>query len=148
MYLLRLVEKVADSTVVVKSVDNVRNVLAKVDLLIPFSRKKLGSSVHKVCGEYLRDSSLFVRLVHILKTVTEETEGSEYEYSLCALSLKLLSYVDNGITRGDHIVDDDNVLILYVTAEILVRNDGILTVNDNGIVTALIEHTEVDTHNG
>ena len=42
---------------------------------------------------------------------------------------------------------DNNILVLNVTAEVLVSDDGIFSVNDYGIVTALIEHTEVNTHN-
>ena len=128
MYLLGLIKKVADGSIVVKGVDYIRNVLAHINLGIPLALKKLGSSVNKVCGEDSGDDAVLVSLIHTVKTVAEETEGGKYEDALCALIFKLLRNVDNRIAGGDHIVNDNNVLALYVTSEILVSNYGVLTV--------------------
>ena len=54
-------------------------------------------------------------LFKFLKTVAEKTEGREYENTICALVLELLCYIDNRISGGNHVVDDDNVLSLYVS---------------------------------
>ena len=55
MYLLRLVKKMADSSVVVKCINDICNVLAHINLSIPISCKKLRSSVNEVGGEDLVD---------------------------------------------------------------------------------------------
>ena len=97
MYFLRLVKKMRDSSVVVESIDNVSHVLAHINLCIPLAGEKLGSSVNEVSGEYAIDNTVAVCLVHIFKTVTEKTEGREYEDTLCTLFLKLIGNVNYGI---------------------------------------------------
>ena len=97
--LLRLIKKMADCSVVVKSINDISNVLAHINLGVPLSFKKLGRSVYKIGSEYLVDNSLLVSLVKILETVAEKTEGCEYEDALCSLVLKLLCNVDNRVTR-------------------------------------------------
>ena len=131
MYLLGLIEQVAYGLVVVKSVNYVCNVFTKVNLFVPLSFKKFGSSVNKVSSEYLGKYPFLVSLVHILKTVAEEAKGGKYENTICTLILELLSDVDYGIAGGNHIVNNNNVLISNVTTEIFVSNDGVLTVYYN-----------------
>ena len=109
-----LIKKMADCSVVVEGINNVSNVLTHIDLGIPLSLEKLGGSVNHIGGEYLVDKTVAVSLVKLFKTVTEKTKGSKYENTLCTLILKLLSNVDNGVARGNHIVNYDNVLAAYV----------------------------------
>ena len=128
MDLLGLIEEIAYSSIVVESIDNVSNVFAHINLAVPFSCKKLRSSVNKVSGEDLSEYAVSVSLIHIFKTIAEQTEGCEYEDTLSALILELLAYVDNRISGGYHIVDNDNVLAVNVSSEILVSNYGVLAV--------------------
>ena len=130
MNLLRLVKKMADCSVVVKSVNDVRNVLTHINLGIPLSGKKLRSSVNKVGGEDAIDETICMSIVEILKAVAEETKGCEYKDTLCTFVLKLLCDVNNRVTGGNHVVNDDNILTLYVTTKILMSNDRILTIDD------------------
>ena len=148
MYFLGLVEKMAYCSVVVEGIDYVSHVLAHINLGVPISCKKLGGSVNEVGGEYLVNYALLVGLVDIIKTVAEQTEGSKGEDTVSTLLLELSCYVDNRVTGGNHIVYDNNVLARYLTAEILVSNDGVLAVDDDGVVASLVEHTEVNAHNG
>ena len=148
MNLLGLIKKVADSLIVVKSINDICNVLAHINLRVPLSCKELRLSVNKVGSEDSCKYAISVSLIDSLVAVAEETEGGEYEDSLSALVLKLLSNVKNGLAGGDHIINDDNILALNVSAEVLVSYDGVLAVNDNGIIAALVEHTEVDSENG
>ena len=97
MNLFGLIKKMADSPVMVKCINYVRNVFAHIYLGVPLSRKKLGSSVNKVSSEYLVDDSLVISFVDMLKSVTEKTKCSKYEYSLSALFLKLLCNIDDRI---------------------------------------------------
>ena len=127
MNFVRLVKKVAYRSVVVECIDNVSNVLAEVNLLIPISCKKLRGSVYEVRGEYLCNNSLFVRFIHVLESVAEEAKRSEHENSVGALALKLLSNVDYGVSGGDHIVDNNYVLAFNIAAKIFVSNDGVST---------------------
>lgn len=142
------VEKVADGLIVVKGIDDVSNVLGKVNLLVPLALKKLGRAVNKVGGEDFIEETIFISLIHLLKAVAEETEGGEYKDAVSTSLLKLLCNVDNGTTGGDHIVNYDNVLSGKIATEELVRLDGVHTVNNYGIVTALIEGSEVETKGG
>ena len=96
--LLGLIEKMAYSLIMVKCIDNVRDVLTHINLGIPFSLKKLGCSVYKVGGEYLGKHSLLVSLIYSLITVTEKAEGRENKDSSCTLILKLLRNVKYRIT--------------------------------------------------
>ena len=63
MDLLRLIKKMADGSVMVKSIYDVSNILTHINLGIPLSRKKLGSSVNKVGCEDLADSAVLVSLI-------------------------------------------------------------------------------------
>ena len=147
MYLLGLIEKMADGLIVVKRIDYIRNVLAHINLGVPLSLKKLWSSVYKICGEDSGEYTVSIRLVDSLVSVAEKTKGGEYKDSLSALILELLRNIKYGLARGNHIVYDNNVLAFNISAKVLVRNDGVLAVNDYRIITALVEHTEIDAKN-
>ena len=145
---LGLIKQSADGLVVVQGVDNQCNVFAHIDFNVPFSFKKLGHTVNEVGGEDLGEKTLFVCFVQSFKAVAEQTEGSEYEDAASALFFELSGNVDDGFTGGDHIVDNDHVFTVDVSAKVFVRFDGVFAVDDDGIVAALIEHTEVKAQNG
>ena len=77
------IEKLAYCKVVVKSVNDMSNVLAHTNLCIPGLGEKLGSSINKVCSKYSCNSAISISLVEKLKTVAEKTEGCKYKYALC-----------------------------------------------------------------
>ena len=60
VYSVLRVEKLADRGVVVKSVDNIGDVLRQVDLDIPLALLELGGSVDEVGGEHLVDKAAYV----------------------------------------------------------------------------------------
>jgi hypothetical protein len=95
------IEQLADALVNVKSGDHKSNVLAHIDLGVPGSLAKLGSTVDEVGGEDLADNAVLVCAVELLESVAEETEGSEYEYSLSTSGLQLSCNVENGLTGGN-----------------------------------------------
>ena len=145
--LLDGVEDEADRLIVVKGINDVGNVLAHTYFNVPGLVCKLGVVVDEVSGEDLINDAFLVSLIKALKTVCEKAEGSEVEYSLCAALLDLLCNVEERVARGDHIVNDDNVLAGEVLTEVFVCNDGVLAVFDTGIVTSLVEHTNVKSRN-
>ena len=141
--LLDGVEDVADRLVVVEGVDDVGNVLAHTYLNVPGLVCKLGIVIDEVGGKDLVDDTFLISLIKALKTVGEEAEGSEVEDSLCAALLDLLCNVEERVAGGDHIVNDDNVLAGKILTEVFVCYDGVLAVNNTGVVAALVEHTNV-----
>lgn len=90
------VKQIADGLVVVESVDDVSNVLGKVDLGVPLALKKLGRTINKVGGKDTVEESLFVCFIHFIKTVAEKTKGGKHEDPVGSSFLKLLRNVDNG----------------------------------------------------
>ena len=83
------IEKIAYGVVVVQSVDDICNILAHIDLLIPFARKKLGCAIDKVGRKYLGEYLFLLRLVEDIETVAEKSERFKQEYTARALFLKL-----------------------------------------------------------
>ena len=55
--------------------------------------------------------------------------------------------IDHAFTRGNHIIDDDNIFALQVRAEELVGNDRIASVNNAAVIATFIEHTHIDAKN-
>ena len=84
---LNRIKKLAKGIVVVKGVDNLRNVLTHIYRYVPISRKDFGRGVGKVGGKYLVDYTRLICLVKLIGTARKETEGRERENSLCSLFL-------------------------------------------------------------
>lgn len=143
------IEKIAYGVVVVQSVDDICNILAHIDLLIPFARKKLGGTIDKVGREYLDEYLFLIRLCRRYRDRCRKVRNvSNRNIRARAFFLELQGYVEDGISRGNHVVNDDDILAADISSEILVRFDGVLAVDDNGIVAALIEHSEVYAEDG
>ena len=138
------VKKLAEGFFVVESVDNVGDVLGHIDLTVPGTGLELGHTVDKVGGEDLFNETLLVGFVEDLESFNKETEGDANEDAAGFSLFELLCNVDDGVAGGDHVVDDDHILALDVAAEELVGDDGVTAVDNNGVVTALIEHAKVD----
>ena len=146
--LLDGVKNEADRLVVVEGIDDVGNVLAHAYLNVPLLLCQSGVVIDEVGGKDLIDDTVLVSLIEALKTVGKESEGGKSINSLRAALLDLLCNVEERVTGGDHIVNDDDVLAVKILAEIFVSNYGVLTVYDAGVVTSLVEHTYVDSRNG
>ncbi len=74
-----MIEQDADGLIVVQCVDDIGDILTHIHFGIPRSREKLGRAVYEVRRENLCDFPLRIRLVHVFKSVTEQTEGREDE---------------------------------------------------------------------
>ena len=77
MYALCRVEQVADGGIVVERVNQVSDILAHVDRLIPLSCLQLVLGINEVGREDFREDALLIGFVELLKPVTEQTEGGE-----------------------------------------------------------------------
>ena len=120
------IKQFADSCIVVESVDDVGNVLAHINVNVPGLFQKTGTAVYQVGGKYLGDGTVSISLIELLKAIGEETKGGECEDSLSASLLELRANVQHGLAGGDHIVNDDNVLVVKILTEVLVSLDGVL----------------------
>lgn len=98
VYLVGLIEKMTDSSIMVKSINDICNILAHIDLRIPLSLQQLGSPVNKVGGKYLGEYTLGICLIDILKSVAEQTESCEDEDPLSTLFLKLICNIKDRVT--------------------------------------------------
>ena len=142
------IQKSADGLIVIQCIDDVRNVLAHIYLMIPLTGQKLRRAVHQVGGEHFIDDALLKRFIEDLQAVAEQTESDEEEDAAGALLFQLHGYIQDGFTGGDHIVYDDHILALDASAQVFMCLDGVLTVDDYGVVAALIEHADIHAHNG
>ena len=68
-------------------------------------------------------------LVELVEAGGEETEGAACEDTSRLTLLQLLGRIDEGLTGGDHIVDDKYILTLYVCAEELMGHDRVTAVD-------------------
>ena len=87
MNLLCGVKERAYRTVAVECVYHESNVLAHIDLGVPFLFEKSVRMIDEVCGEAFCEEPFFVRLIEYFKSVCEKAEGYEEEDSLSTLSL-------------------------------------------------------------
>ena len=94
MDFFRLIEKVAYSSVVVKSVDYVRNVLAHINVNEPITVGDLRVAIGQVGCEDLVDNIILVSLGELIGTVGEETKGGKCEDALNTLLLELICNVE------------------------------------------------------
>ena len=76
-YLFGIGEQPADRAVVVKRIDKQGNILCHIDLYKPLSREQLRSTVDKVGGKEIIKLSVFIRLVDLIQSLTEQSEGGE-----------------------------------------------------------------------
>ena len=104
------VKKRADRVVMIECVDDVRHVLAHIDLAIPRSLDQTRAMIDKIGGKDLVNKAICVSLVKLIKALGKETEGSKVEDPLYALLLELASNVDERLTRGDHVIHDNRIL--------------------------------------
>ena len=82
-------------------------------------------------------------------TVAEEAEGGEDEDTVGTACLQLPGNIDHRFARRDHIVHHDDIHPLRIAAEVFVRLNGVLTVDDHRIVAALVKHTKLNAeHRG
>ena len=142
------IEQIGGGSVAVEGVNDIRDILAHIDLAVPFTGEKLGCTVDQVGGVDAVKQTFLVAGVELFKTCGEQTEGGEDEDLGSILFLELVADIENGVAGCDHIVNDDDVLTFNGVAEVFVCNDRVTTVDNGGIVTSLIEHTEVETQDG
>ena len=81
----------------------------------------------------------------VVASVGEQTEGGKTEHAVCALFLQLAADIDHGFAGRDHIVHHDRVFSVQILSEVLMRFNRVSAVDNNRIVAALVEHTDVQS---
>ena len=94
------------------------------------------------------DHALLIRLVERIQAAGEEREGCARKHALGAALLEVVRQIEHGITGGDDVVRDEDVLARHVDAHVLVRDDRVAPVHHAGVIATLIEHAQVDAHGG
>ena len=110
--------------------------------------KKLRFLPNEVRGKDPVEHSFLISLVEFLQPCGKQSEGGEDKYSPGAALLQLFRDVDHAAAGGDHIVDHDAVLSPKIRAAEIMGDDGIYAVHDPRIVSALVEHSDVDAEEG
>ena len=87
-------------------------------------------------------------LVKNFKTIAEKTECSTYKDSLCFEFLKFSCNFQHAFAGTYHIVNYDNILALNALTEVLMSNDWVSAVYNSGVISSLIEHTEINSELG
>ena len=141
-------KQTADGFVVVQSIDEVSDVFGHINFLIPWTVDQFLWTVVQVGGEDFGNVTSFVSFVEVLQTIAEQTEGGADEDSVCTGSFQFFTDIQNGVTGGDHIVNNDQIFACYVRTQEVMSNDWVTAVYDYGVVSAFVEHTQVNTENG
>ena len=127
----------------VQSIDDVSDVFAHITVYIIRFLKKFRCLVYKVGGQEVVEETFLISLVELVHTVGEKTKSSTDEDAAGFSLFQLGGNLDHAVSRGDHIVDDDHILALYVSTQELMSNDGVLAVYDAGVIAAFVEHTHI-----
>ena len=129
--------------IMIHEIDDGSHKLAHVRFCIVRALIQLRRLPGEIGRDYPVKPAFFVGVVKGIQAVGEQAEGTADEYTFCLHLLKLSRGIQHAFSGGNHIVDDDDVSALNIVAQELMGNDGIFSINDDGIVASLIEHTRV-----
>ena len=125
----------------VQRCDEVGNVLGAVYFVEPLAGQQSIGAVSQVGGEYSIDIAVFICLIELFQTVDEQTVSCIAEYAASLAFLQSVSNIQHRFAGGNNVVGNKYVLAFYGVAQIFVCYDRVMSVDDLGIVTTLVEHT-------
>ncbi len=123
----------------VEAGNDVGNVLAHVRFDEPWCFVKLWGGVGEIGGNNTADISFFISLVELVQTASEEWEGNSSKDAIGFALFELIGQIKDAVARSQDIIRDQNVFAFHVNAQIFMRDDGIATINDGGIITTFVE---------
>ena len=138
------IQERADRVVVINGIDKISNVFRHIYPNIPFALHKLFIAVNQVGGKELVYKAFFIKLVEFIVTVNKKAESSEREYTVAALRFKLFGNVKQRVARRNHIVNNNKIFTGNVVTQKFVCFYGVASVYNNRIISAFVEHTELD----
>ena len=141
----RRIQKLADGRVVIQRVDDQGNVLAQIAADIIRTFQQFRRLINQVGGQQFCEQPFLVSPVKPLQAAGKEAEGCTHINVARFALLQELCHLDHTVSGGDHIVDDDHILSFHGGTEKFMLYDRIASVNDRGIVAALIKHTHIDS---
>ena len=100
----------------VQRIDQQCDVFRHIYLAVPLSLEQFRCAVNQIGGKYFLKVAFFVCLIKRIQSVGEETEGCADEQAAGATGFELLTDIQYRLTRGDHIVYQNEVFTLYTVA--------------------------------
>ena len=137
------VDDAGNAHIMVDGSDEISGVLRQINIKVPGALQQLRLAVGQVGAQHSLDDAVIVGLVELLQTGGEQREGAAGKDVAGTAHLQLVGDVQHGLAGGDDVVGDEDVLALNALAQILVRDDGVATVDDAAVIAALVEHAQV-----
>ena len=109
----------------VQQIDHQGDILAHIDVGIPFPRQKLRRLIDQIGRKDLVNDTVPVGFVKLVKTIGKETESYSRKHPARIPLLQMERDIQDGVTGGDHIVHDNNVPACNIGPEELMRDDGV-----------------------
>ena len=97
----------------IECVDDERDVFAHIAVDIVRFGQKLRSLVDQVGRKDAAYDAVLVGLVESFHTICEQAECGGCEDPFCFSPLQLCGNLDDAVSLGDHVVDDDHILALH-----------------------------------
>ena len=133
----------ADTHFVVDGGHEVGAVLGAVHIEVPAALQQLGLAVGQVGAQDGGQNALLHSLVELLQAAGEQGEGGVGDDVLGAALLQLTGNFQHALAGSDDVVSDEDGLAFHAFTQVLVGNDGVAAIDHTGVVTALVEHTQV-----
>ena len=127
--------------------DEVCGILGAVNIEVPLAGQQFRHTVSQVRTQNSSQDTLLNRFIKSGQATGEEGEGCVADDILGAAGLQLACNLQHGIAGRNDIVRDKYGLTFNAFAQILMCNNGIAAINHAGVVTALIEHTQIAAQN-
>lgn len=122
-------------------------VLGCVHVEVPIPLQQFGLAVGQVGAQHSGEDAVFHGLVELVQAAGEQGEGGVGDDVLGAPLFQLTGHFQHALAGGNDVVGDEHGLALHALAQILMGDDGIPAIDHPGIVSALVEHTQVAAQN-
>lgn len=129
----------------IQGVDDVGDVFAQIAVDVPFAGQQFRRLIDQVGRQHPVDCAVGVGFVETVQARCEKTKSRKYKNSVGTTLFQCGGNFQHTLAGGDHIVYDDHILTLYAGAEELVCDDGVSAVDDARVISALIEHTHIQS---
>ena len=105
--------------------------------------QKLRRLIDQVRCKNRINQSVLISLIKLLKPVRKQPEGCSREDPSCLALLQLARHIQNAVSRGDHIIQDNHILALHRGTQEFMGNNRVAPVHNPRVITSLVEHPHV-----
>ena len=145
-----LLHRIADGRnghIMIDGCNEVSSVLGAVNIKVPAALQQFGLPVGQISTQHCSQDAFLHSLVELGQTAGEQGECGIANDVLCAALLQLTGNFQHGFAGCDDIISNEYSLAFHTLTQILMRNDGVTAIDHTGVVTALVEHTQVAAQN-